>query len=118
MSKNKPRPKLIKRESNMRMSILSLQRVVVTVVLLFLLSSLTTTTTITTVDAFGIGDATPSTWMNGIFNKQIKINKNQSVTKILFDKLNKLIDESPKNGIDTPPEIEAEIIRIAQVLGK
>ena len=101
----------------MRMSILSLQRVFVTVVLLFLLSSLTTTT-ITTVDAFGIGDATPSTWMNGIFNKQIKINKNQSVTKILFDKLNKLIDESPKNGIDTPPEIEAEIIRIAQVLGK
>ena len=100
------------------MSMLSLQRVIVTVVLLVVWNSSTSSTRTTTVvvEAFGIGDGT---WMNGIFNKQIKINKNQSVTKILFDKLNKLIDEeSPKNGIDTPPEIETEIIRIAQVLGK
>ena len=50
-------------------------------------------------------------------SKNKKINMNQSVTNILFDKLNKLIQQSPKNGINTPPELESEILRIAQALG-
>ena len=49
--------------------------------------------------------------------KNKKINTNQSVTNILFDKLNKLIQQSPKNGINTPKELESEILRIAQALG-
>ena len=50
-------------------------------------------------------------------NSNKKINPNQSVTNILFDKLNKLIQKAPKNGINTPPELESEIVRIAQALG-